>query len=91
MLERQNPAECEAQYILAVMLERKRILKHRETQSAPEDRMTSGETGARRKILVYEHQQTCEVFMIIDPGLHLDLLGEVQKRVAEMLRPQGKG
>lgn len=74
MLERNDPTENEARFILAVMLERKRILKHRETRQDAE------------KILVYEHLRTGEVFMIADPGLHLDQLQEVQKRVATMLQ-----
>jgi len=86
MLKRQNPAEREAQYILAVMLERKRVLKHRETQLATEPDQT-GQGKGPKKILVYEHQQTGEVFMITDPELRLDRLEDVQKRVAEMLRP----
>jgi hypothetical protein len=57
------------------MLERKRILKHRETRA---------ETG---KVLVYEHLKTGEVFLVNDPGLKLDQLAEVQKRVALMLKP----
>ncbi len=74
MLERNDLAELEARYILAVMLERKRILRHRETQRLEEP------------ILVYEHVKTGEVFMITDPKIRLDQLGEIQKRVAAMLR-----
>jgi hypothetical protein len=76
MLERNNPSEVEARYILAVMLERKRILKHRETRA---------ETG---KLLVYEHSKTGEVFIVTDPELKLSQLEEVQKRVALMLKPE---
>ncbi len=74
MLERNDPAEHEARYILAVMLERKRILKHRETRQDAE------------KLMLYEHLKTGEVFMIADPKLRLDQLQEVQKRVALMLQ-----
>ncbi len=75
MLQRSDPSEMEARYILAVMLERKRILKHRETQKTAE------------KLLVYEHAETGEIFMIQDPQLRLDQLEEVQKRVAAMIKP----
>ncbi len=75
MLERNDPAESEARYILAVMLERKRILKHRETKKA------------ESTLLVYEYVRTGEVFVITDPQLHLDRLQVVQRRVAEMLKP----
>ena len=85
MLERHDPAECEALYILAVMLERKRILKHRETQLSSE---ALSETPTRqKKMLVYEHHCTGEVFMIVDPELRLDQLNEVQRRVSDLLMP----
>jgi hypothetical protein len=76
MIERNDVVEKEARYILAVMLERKKILRHRETQK----------TGDR--ILVYEHIGTGEIFAIPDPELRLDQLTEVQKRVAMMLNPK---
>ena len=72
MMERNDPAELEAKFILAVMLERKRLLKHRQTQT---------ESG---KVLVYEHVKTGETFVIKDPQLRLDQLQDVQKRVALM-------
>ena len=75
MLQRNDPTEVEARYILAVMLERKRILKHRETQKTAE------------KLLVYEYTETGEIFMIQDPQLRLDQLEEVQKRVSSMIKP----
>src|SRR3989338_5907582 len=65
MLERDDPAEAEAKYILTVMLERKRILKHRSTQEEAD------------KLLIYEHVKTGEVFMVRDPLLKLDRLEEV--------------
>ena len=61
-------------YILAVMLERKRILAERDT------RLQEG-----IMVRVYEHKKTGETFVITDPGLKLDQLGEVEKEVAEML------
>jgi len=76
MLERNDPSERETQYILAVMLERKKILRHRETQN----------TGD--KIMLYEHVASGEVFAIADPQLKLDQLSEVQKRVSAMLKPK---
>jgi hypothetical protein len=79
MAERNDPAESETKYILAVMLERKRILKHRETQKTEE------------KLLVYEHVKTGEVFLIQDPQLRLDQLVEVQKKVSAMLSSAGPG
>jgi len=62
-------------YILAVMLERKRILVERDVQR--------GEDGT--KLRIYEHRQTGEVFTIPDPELRLDQIGEVQAQVNELL------
>lgn len=61
-------------FILAVMLERRRILKAR-SQAV--------ENG--RRVIVYEHAQTGDVFTIVDPGLKLDQLDEVQQEVAKLL------
>ena len=77
MMDRNSPEEGEARYILAVMLERKRIFRHRETQR--------GEPP----ILVYEHVGTGEAFLIPDPHLALGQLEEVQKRVSAMLAGGG--
>lgn len=57
-------------FILATMLERKRLLKMRK-QTHP--------------ILVYEHSKTGDVFTIRDPELRLDELEQVQRDVAFLL------
>jgi hypothetical protein len=77
MMERDAPEEAEARYILAVMLERKRVFRHRETRQ--------GEPP----LLVYEHVGTGEAFVIPDPRLRLDQLEAVQQRVAAMLAGGG--
>lgn len=61
-------------FILALMLERKRLLKPVETKE---------EEG--RKIHVYLHAKTGEVFLIPDPGLRLDQIETVQAEVAGLL------
>ncbi len=72
----EQPAEfSNARYILAVMLERKRLLKHIETR----------QTEQGQSALIYEHVKTGEVFLILDPLLHLDQMAAVQKQVAELL------
>ncbi len=60
-----------ARYILALMLERKRVLKP----------MPSGDPD----VLVYEHAQTGETFIIPDPHLGLDQVPEVQREVSALL------
>jgi hypothetical protein len=62
-------------YILAVMLERKRILVERDVQLKPDG----------SKIRIYEHKKTGEIFTIPDPGLRLDELESVQQEVLELL------
>lgn len=62
-------------YILAVMLERKRLLIERDVQ-----RKDDG-----TKLRIYEHRQTGEVFTIPDPELRLDQIGEVQQQVNVLL------
>ncbi len=61
-------------YILALMLERKRLLKPIETKE---------EDG--RILLIYEHRQSGEVFVIPDPQLRLDQIEPVQEEVAALL------
>jgi hypothetical protein len=60
------------------MLERKRILKHRDT--VQEDSGT--------ELLVYEHAHTGESFTIPDPKLKLDQLAQVQEEVSALLHPE---
>jgi len=77
LAEAKNPNQAGACYILAVMLERKRILKHRDT--------ATDEAG--NDLLVYEHAGSGESFTVPDPKLRLDQLEEVQRQVAELLQP----
>jgi hypothetical protein len=63
-----------ARYILALMLERKKVLRQIERQR--QDEVSS---------LVYEHLPTAEVWLIEDPGLKLGELKAVQDEVAHLL------
>jgi hypothetical protein len=63
-----------ASYILAVMLERKRVLKVKEQVVREEGR-----------VFIYEHPKTGEVFTIVDPNLQLNQLESVQHDVAALL------
>jgi hypothetical protein len=73
MTER-DESHANARYILALMLERKRLLKQIE---AKED--------IHGRTLVYEHVKTGEVFVVPDPGLRLDQIEAVQNEVAALL------
>ncbi len=76
-LSENRPEQRRAVYILAVMLERKKVLR-------PTDTRLEEETGA--KLLFYEHARTGETFVVVDPGLRLDQVPEVQAEVAVLLK-----
>jgi len=73
-IEEDEPNTENARYILALMLERKRILSPTATKET--------ETG---KMLFYENKKTGEVFIVRDPELRLDELVQVQDEVAMLL------
>lgn len=73
-IEEDEPRTENARYILALMLERKRIL-------AP----TASKETEHGKMLFYEAKKTGEVFMVRDPELRLDELVQVQDEVAFLL------
>jgi hypothetical protein len=74
LVEEDSPRTENARYILALMLERKKLLAPREVKE--------GENG---KMLLYEHRKTGEVFIIRDPELRLDEIETVQDEVATLL------
>jgi hypothetical protein len=74
LIEQNDPAHAPAGYILAVMLERKRILK------VKEQLVRDGQ-----RIFIYEHPKTGDIFTIADPDLRLDQLEQVQRDVAGLL------
>jgi hypothetical protein len=74
LIEQNDPKYAPAGFILAVMLERKRVLKVKE-QIVREGKRT----------IIYEQAKTGDVFTISDPDLHLDQLEEVQRDVAALL------
>jgi len=75
LIEQNDPEHTEACFILAVMLERKRVIKNKD--------QVRNEDGSR--MLIYEHAQSGDVFTILDPALKLAELGDVQAKVAELL------
>jgi hypothetical protein len=74
LVEQNDPRYAPAAYILAVMLERKRLLK------VKEQILRDG-----KRTFIYEQPRTGDVFAITDPGLHLDQLEAVQRDVAQLL------
>ena len=74
LIQQNDPRYAPAGYILAVMLERKRILK------VKEQIIRDG-----RRTFIYEQPKTGDVFTIADPDLRLDQLEAVQRDVAALL------
>jgi len=74
VIELNDPQYIAASYILAVMLERKRVLK------VKEQLVRDG-----RRVFIYEHPKSGDVFTILDPNLQLNQLESVQHDVAALL------
>jgi hypothetical protein len=70
-----DPTYANVRYILALMLERKRLLKPIESE---DDDM-----------LVYEHVGTGETIVLANPHLGFDQIPEVQREVTLLLAPDG--
>lgn len=74
LISSDNPP-ANASYVLAVMLERKRVLKQ-----------IKSEDSERGRLLIYEHVRSGDVFIVPDPKLRLDEIEAVQNEVATLLR-----
>ncbi|MBM4152540.1 MAG: hypothetical protein FJ220_03330 [Kiritimatiellaceae bacterium] len=72
---KEDPDDIHAIYILAVMLERKKILIEKEVKIRED----------RTKLRVYEHKKTGEIFLVVDPELKLAEIEKVQESVIGML------
>ncbi len=70
-----DPAMKNVVYVLAVMLERSKILVERDARPQ-EDRTI---------IRIYEHRKTGESFVVLDPRIRLENLEEVQQQVVALL------
>jgi hypothetical protein len=74
LIELNDPHYIPTAYILAAMLERKRVLK------VKEQLVRDGQ-----RVFIYEQPGTGDVFTIVDPGLQLNQLDAVQHDVAALL------
>ena len=72
LAENAQPNAC---YVLAVMLERKRVLKQVKTEES--------ENGP---VLIYEHAKNGDVFIVPNVQLRLDELEALQGEVAQLLK-----
>ncbi|MEY2564422.1 MAG: hypothetical protein QOH88_2615 [Verrucomicrobiota bacterium] len=75
LLAENDPAHANACYVLAVMLERKRVLKQIKADRTEE-----------RPVLIYEHAKTGDVFIVPDVQLKLDEIEHVQAEVSQLLK-----
>jgi hypothetical protein len=75
LLAQNDPANANACYVLAVMLERKRVLKP-----------IKNEESSDRPVLIYEHVKTGDVFIVPDVRLRLDEIEHVQNEVSQLLK-----
>ena len=73
-----NQANANTCYVLAAMLERKKILKQIQTDQNEQGR-----------VLIYEHAKSGDVFVVPDPQLRLDELDGVQAEVAQLVQGSG--
>ena len=78
LIASENPP-ANACYVLAAMLERKRVLKQIKTEET-----------ANRRVLIYEHGGTGDVFIVPDPQLRLDELESVQNEVVQLLHAEAR-
>jgi hypothetical protein len=79
LVEEEEDHTENVRYILAVMLERKKILRETDTQRTP--------SGILR---VYEHRKLGDVFIVRDPNLPLHEIDQVQQEIFELLESGGR-
>lgn len=75
LLAQNDPTHRNACYVLALMLERKRVLKQVKT-----------EQSQGRPVLIYEHAKSGDVFIVPDASLRLDEIEHVQVEVSQLLK-----
>ncbi len=74
LIEQDEPDTENVRYILAIMLERQKILTETDTQKTP--------NGTLR---IYQQKKSGEIYIILDPDIPLDQIIPIQQQVAEML------
>jgi hypothetical protein len=79
LIEEDEDHTANTRYILAVMLERKKLLRETDSQRTPQ--------GILR---VYEHRKTGEIYLIRDPDIPLDQVEAFQTDVIALLENNGR-
>lgn len=77
MVEEDLPHTENARFILAAMLERKKIIRETDTQQ-----LDSG------KLRIYEHRKAGDVFIVKDPQIPLEQVESIQHEVTALLDPE---
>jgi hypothetical protein len=80
LVEEEEDHTENARYILAVMLERKKVLRETDTQRTPD--------GILR---VYEHRKLGDIFIVRDPDIPLSEVERVQDEVMILLEQSSRG
>ncbi len=70
-IEENDPSKVNVVYILAIMLERKKVLIEKDIEERKDG----------TKIRIYQHRETEETFLILDPQLRLADLEPIQEEV----------
>ena len=81
LIETDDPSKQSVIYILAVMLERQRVLVERDVKTA--------EDG--RRVVAYEYRKTGEALIITDPQLKLSEIEPLQREIMTLLTGQAPG
>ena len=79
LVEEEEDHTENVRYILAVMLERQKVLRETDTQRTP--------SGILR---VYEHRKLGDVFIVRDPDIPLNQVEKVQEEVLALLETGGR-
>lgn len=79
LVEEEEDHTENVRYILAVMLERQKVLRETDTQRTP--------SGILR---VYEHRKLGDLFIVRDPDIPLDQVEKVQEEVLMLLESGGR-
>jgi hypothetical protein len=75
LVTRSDETSMNVAYVLAIMLERKKIFIERDTHKKENGQI----------VRLYEHKKTGEVFAIVDVDFSLNKLIEIQRQVVAML------
>ena len=83
LLAAKDPTKLNAIFVLAIMLERRKILKQQKVI-----RKESLSASPRTRILVYTHTETLETIIVEDPQIRLSQWHNIQHEVKELLEQE---